>query len=311
MSHSSSRPARINLAIFLSYLACIGSMGVFALSGITSLLMEGILVALIVLITYFCALGYNWARILLVIYGMINILMVCSYAYNVINTVSQGASLTFLSGLSQTIQALAIMIISAVAPFLLFWGKAGDWFNGVKAHTIDRPSLGGTAITAIVVVVSMAGVGGTRIYTSTFNTLPPEIIVDVNNQLTEIREEMAKLDGLVTELDGFETADPPFPGMAADDQDGSGFGSLENSILMLHFTLKERGTVIYYDVRNRYPQLSERQRFAVASMIGNALQVNAKYYLLSDRLSEEKGGIIRDPGFDLNDTSQNLPDPKL
>ena len=74
--------------------------------------------------------------------------------------------------------------------------------------------------------------------------------------------------------------------------------------------------MIYRDVRTRWPQLSARQRFEAASMIGNAVGVNAEYYLFSwappdePRGPLERRGLFEHPAYEVRDTSQNLPDAK-
>jgi hypothetical protein len=77
-----------------------------------------------------------------------------------------------------------------------------------------------------------------------------------------------------------------------------------------------QGGTIYRDVRTRWPQLSVRQRFEAASLIGNAVGVNAEYYLFYwAPLDEppgplERRGLFEHPAFGVSDTSQNLPDPR-
>jgi len=76
------------------------------------------------------------------------------------------------------------------------------------------------------------------------------------------------------------------------------------------------GDSISRDVLTRWPQLSERQRFEVASLIGNAAGVNAEFY--SFRTGSPYGrrgllegrGLFENPADARSDTSQNLPDPR-
>jgi len=78
----------------------------------------------------------------------------------------------------------------------------------------------------------------------------------------------------------------------------------------------KNGGAIYLDVRSRWSQLSFRQRFEVASMIGNALGVNAEFYPFSYGLSDECRGLLEGRGLferpsdNVSDTSQNFPDPR-
>jgi hypothetical protein len=71
------------------------------------------------------------------------------------------------------------------------------------------------------------------------------------------------------------------------------------------------GDSIYRDVLTRWPQLSERQRFEVASLIGNATGVNAEFYRFRTgwrRALLEGRGLFENPAAELSDTSRNLPD---
>ena len=79
---------------------------------------------------------------------------------------------------------------------------------------------------------------------------------------------------------------------------------------MYRTMFREGGTTIFSDVHKRYPQLTKRQLFELASIIGNSLQQNAQYYLAFPNGVPKEGAIIENPSFDINDTSSNLPDPE-
>ena len=268
-------------------------------SDVAGLMMGGLLVALTALTIHFCALGHNWARIVLAILGALSLLQVGLFVFRLASAIGQGKQIET----GQIIQPLAVAITTIAASALLFIGPANGWFRGVRSHTVARPSWKPVTLATAAVFLGAMTVGAIQHHRRANGTLPSEIVVDVRNQLAEIRTDSARIDDLIAKLDA-QTA------LMGGSKVPNNVDPLKRGILMSRSMLRERGTTIYRDVRNRYPQLSEQQRVAVASMIGNALRMNAKYYLLSDSVSEERGGIVENPGFGLDDTSQNLPDPE-
>ena len=268
----------------------------------------GLVVALTALTIHFCALGHNWARLVLAIWGAINVLWVGLLVFRLVGAIGQGMQI----GIGQTIQTLAVSITTIAASALLFIGPANDWFRKVRSNKVLRPSWKPVTLVTAAVLLGVMTVAAIRHHQWASNAVPAEIAIDVRNQLAEIRTELARIDRVVAKLDAqtaLAQATPALPGVGEPGVRNN-VDPLKRGVLMSRSVLEERGITIYRDVCQRYPQLSEQQRFAVASMIGNGLHVNAHYYLLSDTVSEEGGGTVAKPGFALDDTSQNLPDPE-
>ena len=66
---------------------------------------------------------------------------------------------------------------------------------------------------------------------------------------------------------------------------------------------------VFAEVSNYNPELTEEQLFEVASMLGNASEMNAKYYMLYLDNEQTETVVISNPGFDFRDTSGNICDP--
>ncbi|MBN1608511.1 MAG: hypothetical protein JW940_17905 [Polyangiaceae bacterium] len=291
-----SQPLIVSVAAFLYYLVCVGSMWTWKGTEVASLVIAGVLLGLTTLVVHFCLLGRNWARILLAIMGAINLLYLGWFAYGLVSAIGQGKQIGTGPALAQSVAALAASIASIAASVMLFMSPAKVWFHQAKlspAGWFSRPRV---MLATGVALTAMLAIGVARHNDEESPTLPAEVVVDIRNQLAETSAELAKIDDLLKKL---ETGAP-----------GTRGASLTRGLRMQRGMLVERGVTIYRDVHKRYPQLLEQQRFAVASMIGNALGMNAKYYLALESVSEERGGIITNPGFALNDTSQNLPDPE-
>jgi hypothetical protein len=69
-----------------------------------------------------------------------------------------------------------------------------------------------------------------------------------------------------------------------------------------------KGIEIFDEIRRKYPSLSEEQLFEVASILGNVLDLNARYFMLYKNGIPEKGGVVKNPGFHFRDTRDNIPD---
>lgn len=69
-----------------------------------------------------------------------------------------------------------------------------------------------------------------------------------------------------------------------------------------------RAVIVFDEIRQKYPDLSDEQLFEVASIVGNASNMNAKYFMLYKNGTPKEGKVISDPGFDYRDTSGNIKD---
>ena len=293
MPVSSSRPIIVSLSVILLYLQCVASVWVW--QDMTTLLVGITLLALPLLFFHFCALGHNWARIVLTIFAVIFLLNFGVFVFRLMSAIKQRGSAGFEYDISDII-TITLTAICIVAPIMLFLGRSNAWFREVKARTVDRPSWIGVTVVTAGVFLSMAVSAGVRHHQWAKYTLPPEIITDVRNQLTGIHAKIAELDKMEAEL----TVNPV--------NDNS--SQRRQQILMYRTMFREGGTTIFSDVHKRYPQLTKRQLFELASIIGNSLQQNAQYYLAFPNGVPKEGAIIENPSFDINDTSSNLPDPE-
>lgn len=70
----------------------------------------------------------------------------------------------------------------------------------------------------------------------------------------------------------------------------------------------EWAILVFDEVRRTNSGLNETQLFEVASILGNATSTNAKYYMLFKNGIPDEGRIVENPGFDVRDTSGNVPD---
>jgi len=67
-------------------------------------------------------------------------------------------------------------------------------------------------------------------------------------------------------------------------------------------------TILFDDIRIKYPKLTEEQLFEVASILGNKISLNAMYFMFYKNGLPDKGGINEDPCYDYKDVRINLPD---
>jgi hypothetical protein len=128
----------------------------------------------------------------------------------------------------------------------------------------------------VAVLLSLAAVGELRYREWTSHTLAADVVVEVRKQFAERRSSSATLEDLVAKLE----ADPDFVATRPPTRNVGGGSTASAYIESLQITIAglRSGDSIYCDVLTRWPELSERQRFEVASLIGNATGVNAEFY---------------------------------
>jgi hypothetical protein len=310
---SSSRPRVVTVAVLLCCAACIGSVLGVTDADSRTVLLTGSFMAFVVVTGHFCALGHRWARVLVVIYGAVSFLLLEGIVFDVFDVVREGRPIGLVGGLHEAITP-AMYAVTVVASSLLLLARVRAWFRGGRA----LPAAGSSPRTirwmTVAVLLSLAAVGGLRYREWTSHTLPADVVVDIRRQLAELRSRRATLEDLVAKLGaypGFVATLPPLP--RSPEVGGGSTTSAYIESLKITIAGLRSGDSIYRDVLTRWPQLSERQRFEVASLIGNATGVNAEFYRFRTgwrRALLEDRGLFENPAAELSDTSRNLPDPR-
>lgn len=309
-----SRPRVVTVAVLLYYAAGIGFLFGVTHADSRTILLTGLFMAFIVMTVHYCALGHCWARIALVINGAVSFLIFEGIVFDVAQA---GRPIGLERGLHQAITP-AMYAVTVVASSLLLAPRARGWCRGGKPHTGEGSSPRTISWITVAVLLSLPVVAGTRYLEWNRHTLPADVVVEMRKQLEELRRTKATLEDLVARLE----TDPDFlatlpshlrsPGVAADSTASAYIKSLKTRIE----NWRVDGHRIYHDVRTRWPQLSVRQRFEAASLIGNALGVNAEFYRFRSGWPDEGRGLLEGrglfelPAYEVSDTSQNLPDPR-
>ena len=65
---------------------------------------------------------------------------------------------------------------------------------------------------------------------------------------------------------------------------------------------------LFDETRTNHVGLSKGQLFEVASILGNAMKLNAQCFMLYQNGIPKQSRVLENPDFDYRDTSQNIPD---